>query len=47
MRINRELNLSFNDPAIIKAVEKAVFLPDFKRSGRIQTGETGSADRTA
>ena len=42
MRINRELNLSFNDPATIKAVEKAVFLPDFKRSRRIQTGETGS-----
>lgn len=40
MRINRELNLSFNDPAAIKALEKAVFIPDFMRSHRMAPEET-------
>jgi cardiolipin synthase len=42
MRINRELNLSFNDPATIKAVENSVFLPDFKRSRLLRIKETES-----
>ncbi|OYV04950.1 MAG: hypothetical protein CFE26_14180 [Verrucomicrobiales bacterium VVV1] len=42
MRINRELNLSFIDPATIKAVENSVFLPDFKRSRLLRIKETES-----
>lgn len=42
LRINRELNLSFNDPSTIKALEQTVFLPDFNRSHRIQAQETES-----
>lgn len=42
MRINRELNLSFNDAATIKALENSVFLPDFQRSRRLQLKETES-----
>ncbi len=40
MRINRELNLAFSDKASIRELEKAVFLPDFRRSGRIRLKET-------
>lgn len=42
MRINRELNLSFHDPATVRALEQQVFLPDFKRSRRIEARETES-----
>ncbi len=34
MRINRELNLSFNDPKHVKALVEKVFTPDFRVSTR-------------
>jgi cardiolipin synthase len=40
MRINRELNLSFHDRSVIRELEQAVFLPDFRRSARILRNET-------
>jgi len=40
MRINRELNLAFTDPKTIKALENAVFVPDFKRSTPLRKEET-------
>ncbi len=40
MRINRELNVAFSDPAAIRGLEKAVFEPDFKRSRKITLAET-------
>jgi cardiolipin synthase len=43
MRINRELNLSFSDPAVIRDLEKQVFLPDFRASKRIRLEETATA----
>jgi cardiolipin synthase len=43
MRINRELNLSFSDPAVIRDLEQQVFLPDFRASARIRLEETASA----
>jgi cardiolipin synthase len=42
MRINRELNLSFSDPAVIRDLENLVFLPDFRASARIRLEETAS-----
>lgn len=43
MRINRELNLAFSQPAAVRELEKAVFNPDFKRSRRMTLAETESA----
>lgn len=40
MRINRELNLSFSDPASIRSLERKVFEPDFRRSRQVQLQET-------
>lgn len=40
MRINRELNLAFSQPAAVRELEKAVFQPDFKRSREIPLAET-------
>jgi len=40
MRINRELNLVFSDRSAVKDLENAVFLPDFRRSRRINLQET-------
>lgn len=40
MRLNRELNLACSDPATVRALEKAVFLPDFRKSKRIPAHET-------
>jgi cardiolipin synthase A/B len=37
MRINRELNLAFRDPAMVQALADAVFHPDFKVSKRQRT----------
>lgn len=42
MRINRELNLAFTDPATLRQLEKKVFLPDFRASQRIRIEETTS-----
>ncbi len=42
MRLNRELNLSFSDPKTIRELEKAVFLPDFRRSKKIKLEDTNS-----
>ncbi len=42
MRINRELNLAFNDPVAIRDLERRVFLPDFRRSRLIKIEETNS-----
>lgn len=43
MRINRELNLAFSHPAAVRELEKAVFLPDFGKSGKLSLSETESA----
>ncbi len=43
MRINRELNLAFSDRAAVKALERAVFTPDFRKSKRVTLAETNSA----
>ncbi|BCU78160.1 phosphatidylserine/phosphatidylglycerophosphate/cardiolipin synthase family protein [Luteolibacter sp. LG18] len=42
LRINRELNLSTNDPATVKALENAVFTPDFRHSSRMLKSDTDS-----
>jgi cardiolipin synthase len=42
MRINRELNLAFSDPATVKSLENRVFLPDFRVSKGITLEETSS-----
>ncbi len=42
MRINRELNIAFSDPAAIQSLERAVFLPDFRRSTRMRLSDTES-----
>ena len=34
MRINRELNIAFRDPAQVQDLINKVFLPDFRRSKR-------------
>lgn len=43
MRINRELNLAFSDTKAVRALEKAVFTPDFRDSREISLSETNSA----
>jgi cardiolipin synthase len=43
MRINRELNLAFTDPAALRSLEQKVFQPDFKASRVLTLGETSSA----
>ncbi len=40
MRINRELNIAFREPAAVREVERQVFQRDFRRSRRIQRDET-------
>lgn len=40
LRINRELNLAFAHAATVRDLEKAVFLPDFRRSRRVPLAET-------
>lgn len=40
LRINRELNLAFSDPGSIRGLERAIFLPDLRRSRRLELGET-------
>ena len=40
LRINRELNLTFSDPSAVRALEKQVFLPDFRKSRTIKLAET-------
>lgn len=40
MRINRELNLAFSDPAAVRELERKVFLPDFRASRAIRHEET-------
>ncbi len=42
MRINRELNLSFNDPGTIRSLIDEVFLPDFRISKRRRLADTTS-----
>lgn len=41
MRINRELNLAFSQPAAVRDLENRVFQPDFNRSRRLQAHDTG------
>ncbi len=40
LRINRELNLSFSDPHLIRRLEEAVFTPDFKASKPLEMEDT-------
>lgn len=40
MRINRELNLAFSDPAAVRDLADGVFRPDFRRSRRVRLAET-------
>ncbi len=40
MRLNRELNIAFTDPATVMKLEKSLFLPDFVRPRRIGIQET-------
>lgn len=40
LRINRELNVAFSDPAAVKSLEDAVFRRDFRVSRRIHLAET-------
>jgi len=40
MRINRELNLAFSDPATVRDLERQVFLPDFRASRLVRHEET-------
>ena len=40
LRINRELNLAFSNRAAVQECAKRVFLPDFRRSGRIHMEDT-------
>ncbi|WP_193213718.1 phospholipase D-like domain-containing protein [Luteolibacter marinus] len=42
MRINRELNIAFSDPAAVGQLERRVFQPDFRVSQRIALEETSS-----
>jgi cardiolipin synthase len=42
MRINRELNLAFSDPATLRELERQVFLPDFRSSRRLRIEDTAS-----
>ena len=40
MHINRELNLTFSAAAAVRSLEKAIFLPDFKKSRKVLPKET-------
>lgn len=40
MRLNRELNVAFSDPATLRELEEKVFLPDFRVSKRVRLEET-------
>jgi cardiolipin synthase len=40
MRINRELNIAFSDPAAIRRLEKEFFAPDFEKSRLLGLKET-------
>ena len=40
LRINRDLNIAFSAPIAVRSLEKAVFLPDFKRSRKMTLAET-------
>ncbi|MCW1926093.1 phosphatidylserine/phosphatidylglycerophosphate/cardiolipin synthase family protein [Luteolibacter arcticus] len=42
MRINREMNLAFSDPATVRDLERKVFLPDFRASKLVRHEETTS-----
>jgi cardiolipin synthase A/B len=42
LRINRELNLAFNEAAEIRRLEQKIFLPDFRASRLLQIDETQS-----
>ncbi|MFN0129936.1 MAG: phospholipase D-like domain-containing protein [Verrucomicrobiales bacterium] len=42
MRINRELNLAFSDPAAVRELESKIFLPDFRASKHIQPDDLRS-----
>jgi cardiolipin synthase len=42
MRINREINLAFNDPATVDSLVNSVFLPDFRASKRRRLSDTTS-----
>jgi Zn-finger domain-containing protein len=42
MRINREINLAFNDKATVEGLINNVFLPDFRASKRRRLSETNS-----
>ena len=44
LRINRELNIAFSDSTAMRALENAVFLPDFKRSRKMTLAETTPED---
>ncbi|MDB6079416.1 MAG: hypothetical protein JWO82_3163 [Akkermansiaceae bacterium] len=43
MRINRELNIAFRNPAAVAGLENQIFLPDFKASKIMKLSETGSS----
>lgn len=43
LRLNRELNLAFSDPAAIRGLENAVFNPDFRASKLVKLEETQDA----
>jgi cardiolipin synthase len=40
MRINRELNIAFPDRALVRQLEKTIFLRDFRQSRRVQLHDT-------
>jgi cardiolipin synthase len=42
MRLNRELNIAFTDPATVRDLEKLVFLPAFRESRRMNLKATES-----
>lgn len=42
MRLNRELNLAFSDRGSVEDLAESVFLPDFRRSVRVQLKDTRS-----
>lgn len=42
MRINREMNICFNDPAEVKELIDKVFMPDFRASSRRRLSQTQS-----
>jgi cardiolipin synthase A/B len=44
LRINRELNIAFSHANAIRSLEKAVFLPDFRRSRKMTLADVTPAD---